>query len=151
METQNHGREGGIDMQLMSSSSTVYIACAFNHSISCPVTWHLFKKYFYPGEKDSLFRNIDQMEISISLTDHQKLSIQAYIKGIHISFWKINAGISAVAVQTALTEAHNEIYYVTKAPTSNHFSHLSVIFSIKRLFFWSIKCQIMVKEVNHLG
>lgn len=42
----------------------------------------------YPGEKDSLLWDIDQMKVSISFTDHQKLSFQAYINGIHISFWK---------------------------------------------------------------
>lgn len=47
----------------------------------------------YPGEKDSLMWNIDQMKVSISFTDHQKLSFQAYINGIHISFCKNDLGV----------------------------------------------------------
>lgn len=33
-------------------------------------------------------RNVDQMKVSISFTNYQKLSLQAHVNGVHISFWK---------------------------------------------------------------
>lgn len=40
----------------------------------------------YPSEEDTLVWNINQMNVSISFTNHQKLSSKANVNGINISF-----------------------------------------------------------------
>lgn len=48
----------------------------------------LNKNLSYPGEENSFVWNVDQIEVSISFTNNQKLASEAHINGIHLIFWK---------------------------------------------------------------
>lgn len=51
----------------------------------------------YPGEKNSFLWNIDKVQVSIFFTDHQEMSIQAYINGIHVSVYRDACGYQICA------------------------------------------------------
>lgn len=64
----------------------------YSSTIISPISTDI-KQASYRGEKDFSGWHIDQVKVSVSFTNHQKLSLHADIDGIHICFWKTSWGI----------------------------------------------------------
>lgn len=42
------------------------------------------RRYTYPGEENSFLWDVNKVQVSIFFTDHQEMSIQAYVNGINL-------------------------------------------------------------------